>query len=74
MVMMSIQWWTTHQFKMGEWNPKNVQRTYYGKVPLQEVLNKSLNAATARLLYEKVKLPTAAEYARAIGYGTGSQR
>lgn len=54
-------------FKIGEWKPQNVQRTHYGKVPLQEVLNKSLNVATASLLYNTVKLPTAAEYAERLG-------
>ncbi|PTX51492.1 penicillin-binding protein 2A [Melghirimyces profundicolus] len=53
--------------QIGNYSPKNQQNEYFGKVPLQEVVNKSLNASTTWILKEVVKLGPAAQYAEKAG-------
>ncbi|PTX51491.1 penicillin-binding protein 2A [Melghirimyces profundicolus] len=54
-------------FHIDDWKPKNYQDRYFGRVPLKEVLAKSLNVATAWLLKNEVGLDTAADYATRMG-------
>lgn len=54
-------------FRIGNWQPKNFQQRYFGKLPLKQVLAKSLNVATAWLLENKVGRETAVEYATRMG-------
>ncbi|MFD1409571.1 transglycosylase domain-containing protein [Kroppenstedtia eburnea] len=53
--------------KIGDWEPKNMSRKVYGDIPMQEMVNNSLNLSTIRILRDQVKLPAAAEYAEKAG-------
>lgn len=53
--------------KIGDWEPKNMSRKVYGDIPMQEMVNNSLNLSTIRILQDTVKLPAAAEYAKKAG-------
>ncbi|SMO73579.1 transglycosylase domain-containing protein [Melghirimyces algeriensis] len=54
-------------FHIQDWRPKNFQRRYYDRLPLKDVLAKSLNVATAWLLKNEVGLGTASDYAQRMG-------
>ncbi|GGA53325.1 penicillin-binding protein 1F [Kroppenstedtia guangzhouensis] len=54
-------------FRIGDWQPKNFQQRYFGKLPLKDVLAKSLNVATAWLLKNEVGRDTAVDYATRMG-------
>jgi len=49
------------------WTPQNYSRRYYGDVQLSFVVEQSLNASTAWLLHNKVKLPNAFDFAQKAG-------
>ncbi|SMO73587.1 transglycosylase domain-containing protein [Melghirimyces algeriensis] len=49
------------------YTPKNSSGRFYGDITLQEVVNKSLNASTIRILHEVVKKGPAAKYAEKAG-------
>ncbi|OYD07509.1 transglycosylase domain-containing protein [Paludifilum halophilum] len=53
--------------RIGEWEPKNYTGQFYGTIPMQEMVEKSLNASTVRLLKEQVGLSTAAKYGEKAG-------
>lgn len=60
-------------FQVGSWRPQNLQKRYYGSLPLKDVVAKSLNVATAWLLTEKVGMDTAAEYGEKMGLPLNQQ-
>ncbi|MCS1351986.1 transglycosylase domain-containing protein [Mechercharimyces sp. CAU 1602] len=49
------------------WNPNNYSKKSYGNVELMEVVARSLNVSTARLLVEEVGLENAVQYAGQFG-------
>ncbi|SMO73583.1 transglycosylase domain-containing protein [Melghirimyces algeriensis] len=51
----------------GGYEPKNETGKFYGEIPLQEVVNKSLNVSTLRILRDVVKLAGAEKYAEKAG-------
>ncbi|SDX10352.1 penicillin-binding protein 2A [Marininema mesophilum] len=55
------------KISIGNWTPKNQTRRYYGQVPMQEMVSKSLNASTIWLLNNYVKRSAAASYAEKAG-------
>ncbi|GAA5345203.1 transglycosylase domain-containing protein [Planifilum fimeticola] len=55
------------KFSINGWTPQNYTRRYYGDVELSYVVENSLNASTAWLLHNKVKLPNAFNFAQKAG-------
>ncbi|MEW9032266.1 MAG: penicillin-binding transpeptidase domain-containing protein, partial [Planifilum fimeticola] len=55
------------KFSINGWTPQNYTRRYYGDVELSFVVENSLNASTAWLLHNKVKLPNAFDFAQKAG-------
>lgn len=54
-------------YNIGEYEPKNYSKRYYGDVTLKEMVYRSLNVSTVKLLYEEVKLNRAFNYAKELG-------
>ena len=50
----------------GSWEPRNFDRTFHGRVPAREVIEKSYNVATARL-GQKVGIGSVVKTAHALG-------
>lgn len=51
----------------GFWRPENFYEKFYGQVTVRRMLVKSINVATARLLYEVIGPEKAAAFGRAMG-------
>ena len=54
---------------IGDWKPENIDKKYYGKVTLQEALQKSLNLATVNLS-EEIGLSGTINNAKKMGIST----
>lgn len=52
---------------IGEWRPKNLSGEFYGKISMQEMVSKSLNASTIWLLKDHVTLGKASAYSEKAG-------
>ncbi|MFC4075580.1 transglycosylase domain-containing protein [Salinithrix halophila] len=53
--------------QIGQWEPQNMTRKVYGEIEMKEMVAKSLNLSTIRLLKDVVKLDRAYDYAQKAG-------
>ncbi len=54
-------------YKVGNWTPKNYDQNYYGHIPMQRMVSKSLNVSSVWLLNEVVGTDSAFKYATEAG-------
>lgn len=59
--------WFTLDYKEDRWSPRNYHDRYHGKVTVRQMIEKSINVATARFMNEKVGIERTIQTARKLG-------